>query len=852
MNRSGAAMVAWWIQRCRDEAGCLRWTTSVSRAIRNRTLWHRVRTRILITLAMLLICETALSQEVARPQSRYSVTSDESRLYVADRWGTVRLRVSNAGDEPGDFVLVAYFQSDSRTQYARQLRVPAGSIRTSWLPLRMPGDIAEAADRVEVKTIFMRRSHAAEGEPLLVDDSGLVVQEILLPLQVKRPTTGIIADANDEESIAAVVAMRLDRGLIPRRLVQLGDPLPPTREALDGLDQLVVMSDRLATDSLGLAAIRSWVEGGGRLWIMLDQVTPDTVSLLLGDAFDVHTVGRVRLMEFMLTLANADDVRTGSLRQRLANPVDMVRVFAPHAEILWTIDDWPAAFLSSLGNGTVLFTTLGGRGWLRPRTDDEQFRTDPLKSVGLVSTSTFSEVALRFFAEDYSRPQLRPSDFRSFVSEQIGYETIDRKIFALIGGGFCVGLAGLSLFLARRHQIARLGWMGPLMAMCCAVALILLGKSSRQSVPNTVASAEFVTITPETNGVEITGLLALYNQRDTPAELGAQRGGVILPDTHGEARRMTWTDLDKWHYEGLTLPAGVTLASARYSGTLELPIEARATFAQAGIEGRITSGALNGLADAVLAMPGGRCLAAQFTPEGGFTATAEDALVAGEYISARLPSDEQRRRQEVYRSLFDSRPDASYPRRPTLLVWTAPYETQFKLAAKADRKGASLFAIPLKFDRPKFGTRLTIPAVCVGYESVGAAAAYDNERQSWISHSGGQQTLLRFHVPPSVREMQIERALLTVLINAPSRTLEITAGSTVAPIELKTIESPVGTVRYEIDRPEALVLDEIGGLVLGLDVSDAAGVAQGEPSAPWSISSLSLELTGEMTAPTEE
>ena len=54
--------------------------------------------------------------------------------------------------------------------------------------------------------------------------------------------------------------------------------LPIDPACLAVVDVLVVSSDCLATDPGGIALVRDWVLGGGHLWIMLDEVQPDTVS----------------------------------------------------------------------------------------------------------------------------------------------------------------------------------------------------------------------------------------------------------------------------------------------------------------------------------------------------------------------------------------------------------------------------------------------------------------------------------------------------------------------------------------------------------------------------------------------
>src|SRR5205823_1390290 len=151
-----------------------------------------------------------------------------------------------------------------------------------------------------------------------------------------------------------------------------------------GLDQLVVSSDRVTADPAGLCAIRQWLHGGGRLWVRLDRVSPATVSLLLGEAFPCTVVNRTELTQWQLLQSpraeaadeEASDALEGPVPVRqtflridgkidtFEPPVEMVCILAPGVKAAHTINGWPASFWRRSGRGKVLFTTLGPRGWV--------------------------------------------------------------------------------------------------------------------------------------------------------------------------------------------------------------------------------------------------------------------------------------------------------------------------------------------------------------------------------------------------------------------------------------------------------------------------------------------------------
>jgi hypothetical protein len=100
--------------------------------------------------------------------------------------------------------------------------------------------------------------------------------------------------------------------------------------------------------------------------------------------------------------------------------------------------------------------------------------------------------------------------------------------------------------------------------------------------------------------------------------------------------------------------------------------------------------------------------------------------------------------------------------------------------------------------------------------------------------------------------LQVERAVLTVDINAASRPFEIfveTASGT--RVQAKQ-NSPIGTLHFPIEPREAALLqpDRDGGIKLGIAVGEAQRLL-GEKSASseWRISNLELALTGRTLEP---
>src|SRR3954462_13293681 len=84
-------------------------------------------------------------------------------------------------------------------------------------------------------------------EVLLKSPGGRLIQDGLLPTQpTNDPVTGVIADPGEVQTALLAQFARATLRLSPRLATVDLDHLPPAEESLNGLEHLVVGSDRLA------------------------------------------------------------------------------------------------------------------------------------------------------------------------------------------------------------------------------------------------------------------------------------------------------------------------------------------------------------------------------------------------------------------------------------------------------------------------------------------------------------------------------------------------------------------------------------------------------------------------------
>jgi hypothetical protein len=617
-----------------------------------------------------------------------------------------------------------------------------------------------------------------------------------------------------------------------------------------------VASGRIGDDPAGLRALRQWVQRGGKVWVLLDQVEPEAVAPLLGEAIDFQLVDRVGLTSFEIVSHRAGQRTVSSpLRLKRERPVTLARILLPsHEEVRHTVDGWPIWFTRSLGRGKVVFTTLGARGWYRPRERGQgpgersdppsPYENFPLLPVPLEPLGELGNVlALPPDGEGF-----RPDALAPLLNEEIGYSIVSRPSAAVVLAGFLLAMLVLGIALRRGGRLEWLGWLGPGLALASAGVFVVLGEVSRRAVPPTVAVGQIVEAGPDGREAAMRGLLAVYRPDSGTAPLAAEQGGFFEMDTAGltgQTRRLVLTDIDEWHWENMDLPAGVRLASFRWNVPLQQPISAVARFGPEGIEGKLSAGPFEDLADALVVLPSSlqqrppAAVAVRLAPDGALSAGPADVLPPGQYLAGTLLSDLQQRRQDLYREFMEDRETQREQRPPYLLAWARAIDLPFTLAPEPRQAGTALLVVPLQLQPPAPGSRITIPGPFCRCRRV-----LDNNHVA-VAPDGnkGADMHLRFQLPPAVLPLRVERARLVARIEAPGRRVTVSAYDGNQLTLVHRVQSPLDPIRVDLADERWLRLDEEGGLHINLNLGEQAGGS----SEKWTIHYLGLEVAGVRT-----
>jgi hypothetical protein len=561
------------------------------------------------------------------------------------------------------------------------------------------------------------------------------------------------------------------------------------------------------------------------------------VATLLGNVLEFQVVDRVSLTHVHIRSGPANPHRPDTPVRELQEPVDFVRVLVPRSPVLYTVNGWPAAFRTEVGRGRVLFTTLGARGWMRPRSDSDPqptFAEFPRLPVPL---GPFEFLA-REMHPDPERPLLSTEDLRSYVIQQVSYSVVGRDTLLLVFGVFFLVLTVASVALDRRRLLEHLGWLGPALALAAAGVLIALGESSRNAVPATVAVAQILDAEPGINDVPAAGVLVTYEPSSSTSAIGAEQGGAFdldMAGLEGRVLRRVQTDPDHWHWENLELPAGMRVAPFRYTVRTPEPVEATVRFGPEGAEGRVTAGPFGQLEDPLLSMLGQHAVAVRLRADGTFRAGSDDELSGGPALLGGLLNDRQRARQGLYQKLLAEPQPGYIAGRHLLLAWAEPVDMHFTLGRPTRTMGSALLTIPLRFERTPPRTRVTVPAAFVDCRRI---TSDGRSLRPALESRSATQMQLRFEIPASVQPLLVESARLTLKLSAPGR--EVVVGEEAAP--WRRLTSPLGVEHVEVTGPRLLRLDEHGALYVPVTVGEAR---RGAVSLDlWRLESAGLEVRG--------
>ncbi|WP_182870136.1 hypothetical protein [Stieleria mannarensis] len=778
-----------------------------------------------------------------------TVTPAGVQRFASGGWASLAVVGVNYTDQDAEEVVSVFVGDDPNLQFSTRVWIPAHSKRQSWLPIAIPPKEQITGNRVDLSMI--RVTQSGGGESFGENINQMPVSQRSLMLVDDEINTGFFADPPGlvDTTDGDTRRRRLNRVLNAGRDSVTTDPrelpivsflsnfLPPTHGALAELDQVVIAGDQLQSDSEGIRAVRHWIRRGGRAWIMLDLTSRSLVDDLLGDDSDHSVIDRVELNDFDLNTRDPIGGSAGSTEAWTSeSPVEMLRVLTPSDEVVCRIDGWPVAFWKQIGDGEVLFTTLGGAGWVHA---DQR------------ATFALTQLSRRFFEPKNPRREFVRA-MQPIVDNQIGYRIPSRTLAAVILGLNALVILVGGIWWTRQRRLERMAFLVPVSATVTTVIMLVIGSSHTAAIPSTVATGQVVQVRTETDEADVSTVRAVYTQQSSDLGLVSRDQVMTMPleDTAtSETRRLSLENDGTSRWIGPPQPTGVVRHLVSDS-TLSLgqPIQVRGTFDADGFRGTLHGIDPATCGDAlVVASPAPMTsveIESASTP-GIVTAKSSDLLSPGQFIPGSLLTDRQRTRQAFLRDLFASvqgdAPRHSLGDGPSLLLWTDPIDVGVQFAPDFEQRGAALVSVPIQIDRPEPGTEFRIPSTFVRTDTYdgaqGRTTLFNPRTGKWLPEmTKAAEAQLMFRFPEAVAAMSLDRVHVTMKVNAPSRTLFAKALVDGQPANVFSRDNATGVIEFTIDRRDALRLQDDGGLWLAVGVTESTEAKQQQtarsPTAP--------------------
>ncbi len=823
--------------------------------------------RVFLSALLLISVQSVCGDEptpAAQPELKLRMNAGGIGRHVSSRWGMTKAIVTNEGSETQTALIVVTPPATGGLQYAKKVSVPARStFETSW-PVRVGAADTSLSDFAYL--IFPTGAedgliHRGRDDEFIPTYSGLITPSPLLGL------TGFLPDIDEpnEHQASTLNLLRLmsysRRQEVNVTTINLAD-LSSHGECLEPLDQLTVTASQLVHYPDAIDSIRAWLQRGGRLWVRLDRTGLDAARSLLDDALPLSVVGETTTNSVLLTL-NPDYRKqtypTREVERTFDEPIRYVRVVQENGEVFWSIDGWPVAMRISVGRGTVVVTTVDSSVFClrqaRTQEDAPEFR--------LIPSAEPLQAALFMNRQE---PFLRQDSVTKQAASVIGYRIPSR--FTAIGLTLCFPalLLVVGVWLQRREQGERLILLLPVIAILVAIPAVGLGSLGRGVAPKTVIETALVQSVPGSKRLVSDGYASVFDFGSEPMNVSSTDGTIVEVDpdpTNRNYRRLVWTGIDSCHWEGLKPPDGIRTFSERSLETLQRPLSVTATFDEKGVVGTLDSGGLSETGDLIIAGMSPDRMSLVLDSAGQFRGTPQDVLAVGNFTGGTLVSDQQRRRAEVYASVFENTASVQgFPQVASLLFWAQSNRQMLNIGDSDVRRQRSLLVVhPLRMQQPKIDSRITIPSPFIALrtiqdsEGAGFSSIFDNGRRQWSKTEASSRSFMQFQIPAVCLPFEVESAELELFIRAGSRTVTVSAGSFESQAVVKSLDSPLGT--QSISVPADLIRESLreGRLYVALDVSE---LNESQPAADedvsetqndyWEISRLGLTLIGRRTA----
>ena len=780
--------------------------------------------------------------------------------YRPNHWGMVRGLVGNRGDTPATSMTVVTPGGSEGLQFARRLTLPAKVAFESNWPVFVRE--AQASGGIEFQYLFFpdgeddgvirREAHSSE----IPTFSG-VTQFDLLPL------CGVLGDSGDtrdaDTPVYNLMGVMRFAAVANKSVTTISSAdITSDPECLDAVDQIAVTDPQLTSFPQACEALRAWVLRGGRLMIAVDRTGPEVVEALLGDSLPMTYVGETTTNALTLEINPEYPQAQYPMRsvfREYPEPVRYLRVVPELCEKIWMVDGWPVAMTKSLGQGSVLITTISAQVFY----DSAHFQDVAYPNHTLIaSTRRMQEV---MFSKRRASI-IEESKASDQAAALIGYRIPSRNVALVLLGIFPVGMLIAGLLLQRRAAGERLILAVPALAIVAAAPAAMVGFQIRNVAPPTVIEAVVINSSQGFTDLPADGFASVFVPSPRDLGVSAENGtrlDALMDTTNSDYRRMTWEGPGNVSWGKFLQPAGLRTYAVNSTRRISKPWRVRATLDESGLTGVLPTQDGMNPGDPILAGMNRENMALDADDAGQFRGSPDQALLSGQYFRSTLLSDDERYRTALLNSVFHPTQDDQdfiFPSEPSVLFWDkSDSEVLHFDGEDVRRQRAVLVVHPLELYPPEAGKPFLIPPQLLMYKSVvnddgGIGSSYVNLRRRWQPQESASKSVLEFQVPQACRPFAPESGELKLLIRAGSRFVSILSGERTNMQTIAELKSPLGMQTISI--PGELIRSTClqGNLFVQIHVSDIdsemkADDMTGEQDDSWQIERVLLTLKGQ-------
>ncbi len=820
---------------------------------------HWVLLAGLFGLAVSQDATQAFAQKASAPVDAYeglsisSVTISPQTRAVPGNVLIIRCEVRNSGKTPASGFLVGHIDGQTGEEDRRLLEIAAGEAKTYDMQLRL----ANVLPKPTVEVVLTLNVIQGNREVLVQKGDQPVTRTLTLPVTKELNMPAIAMDAEPPSALSwrwpdakpyytyeLAVGSRIDATYSRRCVILDTEPLPLNLADWKSINLLIVASPIVFEDAANIAVMQQFLQGGGRIWVMLDSIDTDAIGDLLPDDQQIKTVSTVDLNRFEIEVAG----HSFAAQDRTIDSSDnlrMKRVLHQGGLVTHSVDGWPAAIWINVGRGKLLLTTLSSPAWLEPR--QKQRSLEPVDQ----SAYTMPVWANGFASEIHNPKTERPLnlDEEKYPIERIGNPVVSRSLVAVVLAAFCVCLIGFGAWHLFSGGSTCLGFVAPALAVVASVSLLVASMLQRRDIPTMSTALQLIQV-DSASGAYLRESAAVYSNESRAMELEGRGDGLAIPSSKIETgvRSLVTDDFQSWRMTNSAWPVGTW----RYNVHLALPeisMVAQSYLTKEGLSIELPQDLPSPLQDIVVNMAAGAQSLGRLIDGNKRLLIDGDLPAEGErWTTDTIVSDEQRRRGELYAKLFENNQEPQIPTR-TLCGWTDLWPQAPKWNVDLERRGTALVNLPIRLNTPAVGSEVRIPYSLIKIEHANmtkASSIFKKDTGKFISEATlATDAAFVFELPPEAVPFEAKSLSIDWDIKAPGREVRLFAACNDDNVELISLRTPSIPFKGKIDDPRVLKELRDGRLVLRIEISGGEETESAQNSfVSWRIKHLRLNVDG--------